>query len=616
MESRCYPSNLVEIGSGIDSSVGVSPPHVGGQHGTGVITLNPTASLPRNVSRRTTAGVDRPTGLRITLRTYRRFVVVVWSFLPLLIAYARDARRFVLFGRSREVTERDRRRRAEYLLETFLDLGPTFIKIGQILSTRPDVLPPTYVDVLSRLQDRVPPDPWSEVEPIVAADVGPVDEAFDEFDTDPISGASLGQVYTAVADGERVAVKVRRPGIVQRVEADLRVIGTLLPPIIRFAPPGQAFTMENLADEFETTIREELDYEHEAAMLTAVGENFADDPDVRVPRAIPAYSTERVLTMEYVDGTKINDVEAIDDMGLDREALVRRLEETYIEMIIEHGLFQADPHPGNIAVKPDGTLVFYDFGVTGRLDAHTQETLFDFYVAVAEDDVDAVIDAFIDLGALDPTVDREWMREVFEIVFESLRGGGVEAYEVREIVSEFQGTLYEFPLRLPQNLALIVRVSTVLEGVCRALDDDFDFIAVVRDYVRERGPTERNVQAVAERFGDDAGAVVRGLLGVPEAMDAVLTDVDREAARLEIDLTARNDAFDHLAGRVVWGLLFAAGALSTTVLFVFADALAAELTAVGTALVGLLFARAMRRGSGGLRVNPSFTRYNMRRRNE
>ncbi|WP_380676632.1 ABC1 kinase family protein [Salinigranum sp. GCM10025319] len=397
------------------------------------------------MSRRTTAGVDRPTGLRITLRTYRRFVVVVWSFLPLLIAYARDARRFVLFGRSREVTERDRRRRAEYLLETFLDLGPTFIKVGQILSTRPDVLPRTYVQVLSRLQDRVPPDPWTEVEPLIREDVGPVDETFDEFDTDPISGASLGQVYTAVADGERVAVKVRRPGIVRRVEADLRVIGTLLPPIIRFAPPGQAFTMENLADEFEITIREELDYEHEAAMLTAVGENFADDPDVRIPRAIPAYSTERVLTMEYVDGTKINDLEAIDDMGLDREALVRRLEETYIEMIIEHGLFQADPHPGNIAVEADGTLVFYDFGVTGRLDAATQETLFDFYVAVAEDDIDAVIDAFVDLGALDPTVDREWMREVFELVFESLRGGGVEAYEVREIVSEFQGTLYEFP---------------------------------------------------------------------------------------------------------------------------------------------------------------------------
>jgi predicted unusual protein kinase regulating ubiquinone biosynthesis (AarF/ABC1/UbiB family) len=583
------------------------------QQSIGDSTLNPDGPLTANVSHRTEAGVDPPTGIRVTVRSYWRFLVVVWSFLPLLVAYARDSRRFLLFGGGRRVTEADRQRRAEYLLETCLDLGPTFIKIGQILSTRPDVLPRTYIRVLSRLQDRVPPDPWTAVEPVVEADLGPVDETFDEFDTEPISGASLGQVYTAVVDGERVAVKIRRPGIVRRVEADLRVIQTLLPPIVRFAPPGQAFTMENLADEFETTIREELDYDHEAAMLTAVGENFADDPQVRIPRALPAYSTDRVLTMEYVGGVKINDVDAIDDFGLDREALVRRLEETYIDMIVDHGLFQADPHPGNIAVQADGTLVFYDFGVTGRLDPRTQDLLFEFYIAVAQDDIEAVIDAFVQLGALDPSVDRGWMRDVFELVFESLRGGDVEVYEVRQIVTEFQGTLYEFPLRLPQNLALIVRVSTVLEGVCRTLDPEFDFIAVVSDYVGEQGRSEENVRALADRFGGDLTGIVRSVVGTPADVDGILTDVENDAVTVEVDLTARNDALDHLASRVVWGLLFAAGALSTTVLFAFSDFLAAEVTAVATVLVGIGFVRAMRRGPRGLTVNPSFTRYNMRR---
>lgn len=564
----------------------------------------------------TEAGVDPPSGVRMTLRSYRRFVVVVWSFLPLVVTHARDRRRFLLFGRSRDITEADRRRRAEYLLEQLLFLGPTFIKIGQILSTRPDVLPPVYITVLSQLQDRVPPDPWAEVRPLVEADLGPIDETFDEFDTEPISGASLGQVYTAVVDGQQVAVKVRRPGIVGRVEADLRVVQTLLPLILRVAPPGQAFTMENLADEFETTIREELDYAHEAEMLTAVGENFADDPDVKIPRALSAYSTGRVLTMEYVDGVKIDDVDAIDEMGLDREALVRRLEETYIDMIIDHGLFQADPHPGNIAIQPDGTIVFYDFGVTGRLDARTREKLFDFYVAVASDDVETVIDTFVELGALDPGVDREWMREVFELVFESLRGGGVEVYEVRQIVSEFQGTLYEFPLRLPQNLALIVRVSTVLEGVCRTLDDDFDFIAVVNDYVREQGQSEENVRALADRFGQNVGEVVSGIVGTPVGIDDVLTDLDRESVTVEVDLVERNESLDRFASRVVWGLLFAAGALSTTVLLAFSDVLAAEVTAVGTAVVGLFFARAMRRRSRGLSVKPQFTRQSMRQRDE
>jgi predicted unusual protein kinase regulating ubiquinone biosynthesis (AarF/ABC1/UbiB family) len=282
-------------------------------------------------------------------------------------------------------------------------------------------------------------------------------------------------------------------------------------------------------------------------------------------------------------------------------------------MIIDHGLFQADPHPGNIAVQADGTLVFYDFGVTGRLDAYTQETLFDFYVAVASEDVEAVIDAFVELGALDPSVDREWMRDVFELVFESLRGGDVEVYEVRQIVTEFQGTLYEFPLRLPQNLALIVRVSTVLEGVCRTLDPDFDFIAVVNDYVSAQGRREENVRALADRFGDDARTVARGVVGTPPAVEGVLTDLDREAVTVEVDLTERNEALDNLASRVVWGLLFAAGALSTTVLFVFSDFGAAGWTAVGTAFVGLFFARAMRRRPRGLALAPNFTRYNMRR---
>jgi predicted unusual protein kinase regulating ubiquinone biosynthesis (AarF/ABC1/UbiB family) len=320
--------------------------------------------------------------------------------------------------------------------------------------------------------------------------------------------------------------------------------------------------------------------------------------------------------MEYVEGTKIDDVDAIDAMGLDREALVRRLEETYIEMMIEHGLFQADPHPGNIAVRPDGTLVFYDFGVTGRLDAYTRERLVDFYVAVAGDDVEAVIDAFVELGALDPNADREWMREVFELVFERLRGGDVEVYEVRQLVAEFQGALYEFPLRLPQNLALIVRVSTVLEGVCRTLDPDFDFIAVVSDYVREQGGTEENVRALVDRVGDDARGILRGVVDTPPTADRLLADIDREAVTVEVDLTERNDALDTLASRVVWGLLFAAGVLSTTVLVVFSDVLAAQLTAVGTALVGVFFTRAMRRRQQGLGISPSFTRYNIRRRRD
>jgi predicted unusual protein kinase regulating ubiquinone biosynthesis (AarF/ABC1/UbiB family) len=226
-----------------------------------------------------------------TRTTVRRFFVVVRAFLPLALAYARDRRRFLLFGRRREVTEADRRRRAGYLLATLLDLGPTFIKVGQILSARPDVLPPAYIDELSSLQDEVPATDWGDIEPVLQAELGPVDEAFDEFDREPISGASLGQVYVARHAGEKVAVKVLRPNIRERVAADLVVVETLLPVVLRFAPPGQAFTMENLAEEFATTIRGEMDYSAEAARLNEVRENFADDPNVVVPPVVAERSS-------------------------------------------------------------------------------------------------------------------------------------------------------------------------------------------------------------------------------------------------------------------------------------------------------------------------------------
>ena len=226
----------------------------------------------------------------------------------MLLAYARDRRRYLVFGSGRRVDEETQIRRANKLLDSLLTLGPTFIKLGQLLSTRPDVLPPAYIDVLSSLQDDVPPAEWAGAREVLEAEVGDIDEAFESFDVDPISGASLGQVYRARVDGDEVAVKIRRPGIDDLVEADLRVIRWSLPILLYFVGEAQAFSLENLADEFSKTIREEMDYEREARMLAEIKANFADTDDIRVPAVVESRSGPRVLTMEYVPGTKINDV--------------------------------------------------------------------------------------------------------------------------------------------------------------------------------------------------------------------------------------------------------------------------------------------------------------------
>jgi len=546
-------------------------------------------------------------------RVLWRLLVVSYRFLPLALTYARDRRRYLLFGGERHVTGEQQVERARRLLHVLVALGPTFIKVGQILSTRPDVLPGPYIAVLQELQDRVPPADWAEVKPVVEAELGPIEDTFEAFDTEPISGASLGQVYTATLDGERVAVKVLRPNIRTRVAADLRVIEAVVPLLIRGAEPGQAFTLENVADEFAATIREEMDYRHEARMLETIRANFADDDGVRIPRAIETACGDRVLTMEYVEGTKITDVHTLDAKGIDREELVVRLEEAYVQMILEDGRFHADPHPGNLAVQDDGTIVFYDFGITGRIGPRLQEQIFDFYVAVARDDIDGVIDSFVAMGALDPTADRRLLREMFEIVFESFRGQDVDQYRVQQLVAEFQAELYEFPLRLPQELALIVRVTTVLEGVSRTLDPDFDLIALVTDYVREEGYAEQGVRELLDRAGDELEALARGLVTSGPKLERVLDRTNRGDLTVRADLTDDDGLFDDVAGLVVFGLGFVGFVFAALVLALAGDVTAALLAGSGAGL-SVLGVRWLGRTRSGVSATPQFTRQNLRAR--
>ncbi|WP_255152021.1 ABC1 kinase family protein [Halorarius halobius] len=534
-------------------------------------------------------------------RTVVRFVAVVRAFLPLVVAYARDRNRFLLVGRSRQVDEETTRERARYLRETLVRLGPTFIKVGQILSTRPDVVGPAYIEELSQLQDRVPPADWEEIRPVVEAELGPVDEVYDEFDTEPISGASLGQVYTAVADGERVAVKVLRPNIRERVETDLVVVRTLLPVLVRFAPRGQAFTLRNLAEEFTATLRGEMDYDHEARLLEAVRANFRDDPAVRMPAVRSAYSTDRVLTMEYVEGTKITDVDDLEAMGLDRTELVETLTETYFQMIVEDGTFHADPHPGNLAVQPDGTVVFYDFGVVGTLGPDRREQIVEMYLGLAADDTDRVIDAFVRMGALDPAADRDLIREVFDLVFEQLRGRQFERAEIQAYVREFQGAMQEVPFRLPQDLALIVRVSTVLEGVTRTLDPDYDFIEAVTEYVEREGYREAG-GAVSAEIEAQATAAAEGLFEVPPALERILDATQRGDGVLVAAFRANPAVLTTFAWRMLLALFAGLGITATTALYVLGLPTAALGTAGGSAVVVLALAYSFRsRSNRGVR---------------
>ncbi|MFB6126563.1 MAG: ABC1 kinase family protein [Halolamina sp.] len=552
----------------------------------------------------------------VALRAYWRFVVVARQFLPLLVAYARDRRRFLLFGGARDVDTETQVRRADHLLESLLTLGPTFIKLGQLLSTRPDVLPPSYVEVLSSLQDDVPPAEWSATRSVVEAEVGPPEETFDEFDTEPISGASLGQVYRATYEGETVAVKVRRPGIETLVEADLQVIEWSLPLLRRFIDDARAFSLENLADEFAETIREEMDYEREREMLEEIRANFADEDDIVIPPPVASVSGPRVLTMEYRPGTKINDLDALEAEGVDRTDLAERLQRIYLQMIIDDGVFHADPHPGNLSVTDDGRIIFYDFGMSGRVDPFIQEKIVDFYVAVANQDIDAILDALIEMGTLSPEADREVMGNVMELAIADARGEDIEQYRVQQIIEQVESTIYEFPLRLPRNLALVLRVATVVEGVCVTLDPDFDFIDVATDYLADEGYYEETARELVRDAGEQAQRTARSLFEVPPKLESVLDRVEREELTVNVRIEDDEEVLDDLGRRIVYAILVAVGLLSSSVLYAFgADPRVAAAVLAATAPLLYLLRRSFKEPES-VRAQPQFTRQEMRKRRD
>ena len=552
----------------------------------------------------------------VNLRAYWRFFVVMRRFSPLILAYWRDQKRFFLFGGSRAVDVETQRERAAILLDILLTLGPTFIKLGQILSTRPDILPPAYIEVLEGLQDDVPPAPWEESKVVLEDEFGPVDETFDDFDRDPISGASLGQVYTATYEGDSVAVKVRRPGIESLVEADLRTIRWSIPLVKRFTGAGRSFSLENLADEFAKTIREEMDYARERTMLEEIRGNFADNDRIRIPETYESVSGPRVLTMEYVPGTKISDIDALDEAGHDRTAIAEILQEVYLQMIIDDGVFHADPHPGNLAVDDDGAVIFYDFGMAGRVDPFIQEKIVEFYVAVARQDIDGILDTLIDMGTLSPEADREVMGNVMELAIADASGEDIEQYQVNQIIEQVESTIYEFPLRLPPNLALVLRVATVVEGVCVTLDPEFDFISTATDYLREEGYYEQTARDLAEDAGRQVQRTTEALFTVPPKADEFLDRANRDDLTVNVVLEDDTKVLEKLAMRIAYSVLLAVGVLSATILYSFADAwrLAGIVLLLAVPLAIALY-RSFRK-KRGIRTTPQFTRQGMKKRRE
>jgi ubiquinone biosynthesis protein len=366
------------------------------------------------------------------------------------------------------------------------ELGPTFVKLGQVLSTRPDLLPPAYIAELTRLQDTVPPSPWEPVRAQLEAELGaPVGEIFATLDPEPIAAASLAQVHAAtLPDGSEVVVKIQRPNIEATMNVDLDILADVARLLQTRTPLGELYDLPGIVEEFAATLRAELDFYREGHNADRFRANFANEPYLYIPKVYWEYTTHRVLVLERIRGIKIDDVAALDAAGYDRYRIGLHAARMVIKEVLEDGFFHADPHPGNFFVLPGEVIGAMDFGMVGHLSRRTRTDLARLFVAAVQLDEEAVVDQLVRMGVVSGLVDRMGLQHDIGRLLRKYAGLPLKAIRARDVVEEAMPIAFRHHLRLPSELWLLGRMLGMMEGVGLKLVPDFDMFAVSRPYVQ------------------------------------------------------------------------------------------------------------------------------------
>jgi ubiquinone biosynthesis protein len=487
--------------------------------------------------------------------------------------YAGIARLLVRYGRSDIVRRaglepvlRDERGTgsvpAAGLAEELERMGPTFVKLGQLLSTRPDLLPGEQIEALARLQDRVEPFPFEQVERIVQEELGArISKAFSRFDVKPIASASLGQVHrAALRDGREVAVKVQRPEIRLRVADDLDTIEELARWIEEHTAAGARFAPLRLVEEFRRSLLRELDYRREAVNLKQLAANLGEFPSIVVPLPVEDYTSGRVLTMDYVRGRKVTAISALRRIEIDGGRLAEELFQAYLKQILDDGFFHADPHPGNVFLTDDGRIALIDLGMVATVPPSLQDQLTQIVLAVSEGNAELASSTAIRIGELRGDFDeQEFRRRVADLVQEN-RDARLEGLEVGRIVLEIMRASGGSGLRLPQDLGLIGKALLSLDQVGRTLDPSFDPNASVR-----RNAAELLRRRLRHSLSSES--LVQGLIEAKDFAQKMPGRLNRILERLADDkMELRVDAIDEhkliaglqkIANRIALGVILA-----------------------------------------------------------
>lgn len=355
-------------------------------------------------------------------------------------------------------------------------LGPTFVKLGQILSSRPDILPEPYVEALSRLQDRVKPFPYDDVEAIVEAELGArINKIFGDFSREPLAAASLGQVHSAsMHDGRPVVVKVQRPGILKQIEGDFAALAEMAGFLNRHTRLGQKYQIQNLLEEFQTTLANELDYRREAANMTAIRHNLRKFSRIIVPEPIHDYSTSKLLTMTFIEGKKITALSPLGRIELDGGGLAEELFQAYLQQILIDGVFHADPHPGNILLTNDHRIALLDLGMVGRTSPAMQENLLKLLLAVSEGESDDATEVALQMGRRGPDFDESAFRHRTSQLVCEYKNNTLAEMDVGKILLSVTRAAADADLYVPMELSVLGKTLLQLDHIGRVLDPHFE----------------------------------------------------------------------------------------------------------------------------------------------
>lgn len=452
---------------------------------------------------------------------------------------------------------------AERMRLALEELGPTFVKLGQILSTRPDVIPRAFIQEFAKLQDRVPSFPFEGVREQIHAELErPAEECFAFIDPEPLAAASIAQVHRArLLTGEEVVVKVRRPGVVELVETDIDAMMGLAILADRHLPGSEIYDPVGLVKEFARTIRREMDFSREGHTIEKFAENFAGDPTLYFPTVYWDYTGRGVLTMEYIDGIKVTDLSALEAAGLDRRLVARRGADAFLQMVLNHGFFHGDPHPGNVLILPDNVICLLDYGMVGRLDTQLKGYLTDILLAIVQRDVDEVISLLLYSGEIADTLDTRALRRDLSSFIDSYYEIPLQEIEVGRMLLEFLEIITTYHIKFQPDLMLLAKALVAIEGMGRELDPGFDMVEHLRPFMQKALRDRFSPRQLFRDMGGNFMSYITLARNLPRDLKEFLNRVNRNKFKIDLEHRGLDRAlrdFDRSINRLSSSLIVAA----------------------------------------------------------